>query len=276
LQWRASFKGGSGTALGAQAELLDQVQIAYLQQNLRPLVTGIDVLPYGMELQKQPSLAASGLGLIAPVTSSDGRSLNAPRERGKDRQPLPPRQSLQPGAQSFTWKASDDNEDSLEYFLYFKGEEESDWKLLEKKLADTFYTLNTASLPDGTYRLKVVASDEPSNPYDKYLIGELISKPFIIANASPQIEMGGNKVNGKRVEAQFRARVSAGRIATAEFSIDGGEWHLISPVDGIADSVLEEYRIVTPELPIGEHLIGIRASDRDGNTGTSRLLVKIP
>ena len=66
---------------------------------------------------------------------------------------------LQPGAQSFTWKASDDNEDSLEYCSLFQGRRESDWKLLEKKLTDTFYTLNTASLPDGAYRLKVVASD---------------------------------------------------------------------------------------------------------------------
>ena len=85
--------------------MLDQVQIAYLQQNLRPQVTGIDVLPYGLELQKQPSMAASGMSFISAATASDGRSLNAPRERGKDRQPLPPRQVLQPGAQSFTWKA---------------------------------------------------------------------------------------------------------------------------------------------------------------------------
>ena len=91
-----------------------------------------------------------------------------------------------------------------------------------------------------------------------------------------QIEMGANKWNGKKVELQFRARVSTGRIATAEYSIDGGEWHLIFPVDGVADSAQEDYRIVTPELSIGEHLIGIRASDGDGNTGTSKLVVKTP
>jgi hypothetical protein len=33
---------------------------------------------------------------------------------------------------------------------------------------------------------------------------------------------------------------------------------------------------VTPELSPGEHLIGIRSSDGDGNTGTARLIVKIP
>jgi hypothetical protein len=272
LQWRAAFKGGSGP----DTEILDRVQIAYLQQNIRPQMTDIEVLPYGIELQKQPSLAMSGLSLVTPASTPDGRSLNAPRERSRERQPLAPRQVLQPGAQSFTWKAADDNDDSLEYSLYFKGENESDWKLLEKKFTDAFYTLNAASLPDGTYRLKVVASDAPTNPYDRYLIGELISSPFVIANASPQIETTGNKVDGKKAEAQFRARVAIGRIATAEFSIDGGEWQLIFPTDGIADSAQEDYRFVTPDLTPGEHLIGIRSSDGNGNTGTAKLIIKIP
>ncbi len=275
LQWRAVFKGGSGSASGAAADVLEKVQIPYLQQNLRPQVTSIDVLPYGIELQKQPSLSV-GLTLVTPATTPDGRSLNSPRERGRDHQPLAPRQVLQPGAQSFTWKATDDNDDTLEYSLYFKGDGEADWKLLEKKLTDTFYTLNAASLPDGVYRVKVVASDAPSNPYDKFLIGELISAPFAIANTSPKLEITGNKVSGKRVEAQFRAVVATGRIGTAEFSIDGGEWNLVFPVDGIADSAQEDYKITTPELPMGEHLIGIRASDANGNTGTAKLLVKIP
>ena len=275
LQWRAVFKGGAGSASGSSADVLENVQIPYLQQNLRPQVTSIDVLPYGIELQKQPSLNVS-LTFVTPATTSDGRSLNSPRERGRDRQPLAPRQVLQPDAQSFTWKATDDNDDTLEYSLYFKGDGEADWKLLEKKITDTFYTLNAASLPDGTYRLKVVASDAPSNPYDKFLIGELISAPFVIANNSPKLEITGNKLNGKRVEAQFRAGVATGRIATAEFSIDGGEWNLVFPVDGIADSAQEDYKILTPELPMGEHLIGIRASDANGNTSTTKLIVKIP
>jgi hypothetical protein len=269
LQWRASFKGSS-------AEILDKVQIAYLQQNMRPQVTDLEVLPYGVELQKQSSLAMGSVTLVTPASTSDGRSLIAPRERFRERMPLAPRQVLQPGAQSFTWKATDDNEDTLEYSLYFKGENESDWKLLEKKLTDTFYTLNTAALPGGAYRLKVVASDAPSNPYDAYLIGELISNPFVIAEASPQVEITRSKVNGKKVEVQFRSSVAVGRIATAEYSIDGGEWHLVFPTDGIADSAQEDFRITTPELSPGEHLIGIRSSDGNGNTGTAKVIIKIP
>jgi hypothetical protein len=274
LQWRAVFKRNSA-AQASSPDALDQVQIAYLQQNLRPQVSRIEVLPSGIELQKQSSLALGISTFTAQATAPDGRSLNAPREHGRETQPLLPRQVLQPGAQSFTWKASDENQDSLEYSLFFKGEGESEWKLLEKKFTETFYTLNAASLPDGVYRMKVVASDAPSNPYNKFLVGELISEPFVIANTSPQVEMVGNKVNGKRIEAQYRVRVSAGNIATSEFSIDGGDWNLISPVDGIADSAQEEYKFTTWDLSPGEHLVGIRASDRNGNTGTAKLVVKI-
>ena len=210
------------------------MQIAYLQQNLRPQVVSINVLPSGVALQKQPYLQSGTLSLSA--SSGEAGALNSPRERGKDKQSIPPRQMLEPGAQSFTWKATDDNEDTLEYSLYFKGEGESDWKLLEKSLSDTFYTLDAAALPDGVYTLKVLASDKPSNPFGKFLVGELISKPFVISNSSPVLEVTGQKVQGKRVEIQFRARVLAGRVESGEFSVDGGEWFLLSPVDGICDS----------------------------------------
>ncbi len=277
LQYRVTFKqGSSNTASGAApSDVLERVQIPYLQQNVRPQVLSISVLPYGIALQKTPSLPPGTLSISA-TTSTEGPALNSPRERGRDRQPLPPRQVLQPGAQSFTWKATDENDDSLEYSIYFKGEGETDWKVLEKRHTDSFYTLDAATLPDGTYRLKILASDAPSNPYGKSLVGELVSNPFVISNSTPLVEITSNKVNGKRVEIQFRSTVPAGRIASAEFSIDGGEWYLLFPVDGIADSAREEFQLTTPDLSVGEHVIGIRSSDNNGNTGTSKLVVRIP
>jgi hypothetical protein len=269
LQWRATFK--RGTAAG---DSLDRVQVAYLQQNLRPQVVSINVLPTGVAMQKQPYLQTGTLSLS--TSSGDAGALNSPRERGKDKQSLPPRQVLEPGAQSFSWKATDDNEDTLEYSLYFKGEGDSDWKVLEKSLSDTFYTLPAAALPDGVYTLKVLASDKPSNPFGKFLVGELISKPFVISNSSPVLEVTGQKIQGKRAEIQFRARVLAGRVESGEFSVDGGEWLLLSPVDGICDSPQEEFQFATPDLTSGEHVIGLRASDATGNTGTSKSAVKIP
>ena len=170
---------------------------------------------------------------------------------------------------------SDDNEDSFEFSVYFKGEGETEWKLLEKGITDTFYTLDETALPDGVYTLKVVASDAPANPFGKSLIGELISKPFVITNATPVVDITNHAINGRRVEIRFQAKAGAGRIASAEFSVDGGDWFLVFPTDGIADSPDEDFQISTPELTPGEHLIRLRASDLNGNTGTTKLVVKI-
>ncbi len=274
LQWKANFKRGANPGPGSSADALERVQIAYLQQNIRPQVVNVSVLPYGVALLKTPSISTGNL--ILPPATSEGPALNSPRERGRERMPLPPRQMLQPGAQSFTWKATDDNDDVLEYSLYFRGEGESEWKMLEKKLSDAFYTLDGSSLPDGIYTLKVVVSDEPSNPFGKFLIGELISKPFVIGNSTPVVEVSDHKILGKRVEIQFRTRVPTGRIASGEFSIDGGEWYLLFPKDGIADSEQEDFQVTTPEIASGEHIIGLRATDGNGNTGTAKLIVKIP
>jgi hypothetical protein len=267
LQWRASFKRGSGAP-----DQLERVQVAYLQQNVRPQVVSISLLPYGVALQNPIPLAPGTL----PFGTSDGPALNSPRDRGRERQPQSPRQLVQPGAQSFTWKATDDNDDALEYSLFFKGEGESEWKLLEKNLTDSFFTLDAATLPDGVYTVKVVASDGPSNPIGRSLIGELISRPFVISNATPLLEITSSKVAGKKADVQFRARVGTGKVASAEFSVDGGEWLLIFPTDGIADSSQEEYQFQTPELSTGEHVVGLRASDGNGVTGTARVVVKIP
>ncbi|MBM3791638.1 MAG: hypothetical protein FJW35_15005 [Acidobacteria bacterium] len=249
--------------------------MAYLQHNLRPQVVSISVLPAGIALQSTPPLPPGSIGMSLSSAGKEGPALNSPRARGRDDQKLAPRQIVQPGAQSVTWKGADENDDDLEFSVYFRGADERDWKLLVKKSTETFYTLDGASLPDGSYRLKVVASDAPSNEFGKALIGELISRPFVISNGTPVVEVTNHSVEGRRVRVEFRASVGAGRIESAEFSIDGGEWSLVFPTDGIADSAEEQYRLSTPELPVGEHLIGLRAGDLNGNTGTAKLVVRI-
>ena len=275
LQWRVAATPNDSPA-GTSPDLLGNIRMAYLQKNLRPQVTEIEVLPYGIEFQRQPSLNIGGLSLAAQAVTADGRSFNAPRERGKDKPNPMPQQVLQPGAQSFTWEAQDENQDSLEYSIYFKGESETDWKRVEEEYTDTFYTVHGTDLPDGTYRLKIVASDAPGNPPDAYLTGELVSRPFVIANTPPSLEIQSREVQDKKVSVRFRACVPAGNIATAEFSVDGGRWYLLHPSDGIADSDCELFLLSTPDLSVGEHLIAIRASDRYGNTGVAKEIHRIP
>jgi hypothetical protein len=70
----------------------------------------------------------------------------------------------QKGYESVLWTADDANDDQLEFAIYFRGENETTWKLLKDKLDSRFYSWDTTTMPDGAYYLKVVASDAPSNP----------------------------------------------------------------------------------------------------------------
>ena len=57
---------------------------------------------------------------------------------------------------------------------------------------------------------------------------------------------------------------------------------ITSPVDGVViDRKIDEGQSLaaqfqTPELTTGEHVIGMRSSDANGNTGTARIVVKVP
>ncbi len=275
LQWKAEFKRSTAATPTTEPGFLDNVAVAYLQMNVRPQVTNVTVLPSGIALQSQPPMTTGTVSLSS--TAGDQRpAINSPRARNREEQRMPPRQIIQPGAQSFTWKATDDNGDDLVYSLYFRGSDEKDWKLLAKDVRETFYTLDVGALPDGVYILKVVASDAPSNEYGKGLIGELLSKPFVVCNGTPLVETVRHTIEGRKVTVEFLARAPSARIESGEFSIDGGEWFLVFPADGVADESTEQFRFSTPELVPGEHLIGLRATDINGNTGTARLVVRIP
>ena len=73
----------------------------------------------------------------------------------------PPRRTLQKGSQSFQWVALDKNEDALQYDLYYRSEADRNWILLKKNVEDTFYTINSDTLPDGTYVVRLVATHRP-------------------------------------------------------------------------------------------------------------------
>ena len=49
----------------------------------------------------------------------------------------------------------------LLYSLYFRGEDENEWKLLRANIADNSLLLDGDVLADGRYYFRVVASDQP-------------------------------------------------------------------------------------------------------------------
>ena len=86
------------------------------------------------------------------------------------------------------WKAHDDNDDTLVYDVYYRGDGETRWKLLREDVDERFVNLDSDLFPDGGYTIRVVASDSPSHSAEDTLTGEAVSPRFEVDNTPPRIE----------------------------------------------------------------------------------------
>src|SRR5438876_1701013 len=266
VQWKAALKSD-----GTKSPRLGSVKVPYLQQNFRPEVTNIDVLTSGVALQKVP------LNQGTNINPNDPATIRANARAGQPRiQPIPPRRVPQRGAQSFQWTATEKNQDTLTYDLYYRAENERTWKLLKRDLEDNFYTINSDTLPDGTYTVRVVASDQPSNPPDLALRGEMESRPFTNDNTPPVVTMSLERTENRRVRIAIEAVDQTSTLSQAEIAIDTGDWRPVFPKDGIIDEKTESFSYLSGELSPGEHVIAFRVYDQNDNAGMAKLVVRIP
>ena len=265
IQWRALFHASDPARPNSGEPRIDDVSIAYLPRNVAPEVLAITTLPPGVGLQQgiqvppDPNIESSGLDptLFGVVTQ------------------MAPRRLYQRGARSLQWQAEDRNGDTLEYTVYYRALNENTFRVLKDKLRDNFYTVDGASLADGRYVFKIVASDAPDNPAGQALTGERISEPVEIDTTPPSIHsVGEPQISADRVHVVFEAEDVTSRIKRAEVSVDGGPWHGVFPDDGIADSSRERYLLDLPVSGPGEHSISLRAFDSSGNVGSASITVR--
>src|ERR1044071_3317246 len=269
VQWRAVLKSGAQSnaprsGSSPSSTQLQSVALAYLPRNQAPEITSLTVLPQGIALQEtpiaiDPSIASSGLdpqlfGLVSSV---------------------PPRRFFQKGARTLTWQATDPNDDTLIYKLMYRTINDNDWHLLADNLSQPYYTIDGNRLPDGTYLFRVLASDAPSNTTELTLMNEETTEAIEIDNTPPTIKVSGPAITAQTAEVTFDATDSTSRVVRGEYSVDGGAWQLIFPVDGIADSAHEVFKVrVTFDKP-GEHLVAFRCADSSTNVGTSKVTATV-
>jgi sugar lactone lactonase YvrE len=270
LQYKAVLESSNG-----RSPRLDQIMIPYLQQNFAPEVKSINILPPGVAYQRAAGVSAprSQSSLVDQGSAeASGASEAIPQTASSS---IPPRRVFQKGAQSFSWEAEDRNADDLTFSFYFRGEKESDWKLLRKDLDEKFLTLESDTLPDGKYQVRVVASDAPSNPRVNALTGELTSAVFNIDNTPPQIQVSSQAVQERSAVVRFKASDGVSALRKAETSVDGKEWETVFSVDGIVDAKSEEFEIKTEPLPSGEHTVALRVYDSNGNVAIGKAVVQV-
>jgi len=199
----------------------------------------------------------------------DDATAEARRPPGGDPAAAPPlgRRMFQRGLQTIAWKAEDADGDRLSYTLQYRREGESVWRDLKAGLTDMIFVWDTTSAADGRYTVRIVASDEITNTPDRALTGERESDPITIDNTPPVIttEITRGAV-GVRLGVHVHDAQSA--IQKVEYSLGGGTWRLIYPVDGLADSPDERYDIPLATEADAARIV-IRATDVMQNVASS-------
>jgi outer membrane protein assembly factor BamB len=258
-QWKAVLSTG-GT--------LDGVAINYLPRNLAPVVDEVYVQPGARANAPTPPAANQTIQVQypPPTPSTPSDNLSTPLAAQRDRT-----------AVTIRWAAHDDNGDDLMFAVYSRGDGESTWHLLKDKLSDHFLSFDAALLPDGNYRLKVVASDAPDHTDADTLTAERVSDPFLIDTTPPIPGPLQAALAAGRIHATFEAHDALTPIAHAEYSIDAGDWQYLEPIGKISDSLTERYDFTAPlphpEPTPTEHTLAVRVYDRSDNAVTVKTLV---
>lgn len=167
---------------------------------------------------------------------------------------------------SLSWKVENPDKDELRYRLEYRLVGTTAWyDLLEprEKLTKTSYSWETANLPEGRYRVRVVASDELSNPPGRVTQHEMVSDVILVDNTPPVIDaltVAGRVVRGTVVD-------QLGPIARIEAAVAGtDDWVPFFPTDGVFDEEREPFEAdVSSFAPQGRVLLSIRAYDAANN-----------
>jgi hypothetical protein len=263
IQWKAEFSGAGGVT-----PILNNVTIAYLPQNSPPIVRSINIT-----IQMAAAAAKSGQQQpLSPytVTVTDTSDASVSTSAGTPTQTL-----SRAAAQQIvvSWQAEDPDGDRLVYNLYFRGDDERQWKLLKGDLHENSFTFDGDVLADGKYYFRVLASDREVNPPASARDSDLTSSPVMIDNTPPVVTIGAVRHSGSTAEVEFEAMDAASPLRRCEYSLDAGGWIPVEAADGVIDSQHEKFVLPLGKLNPGEHLVVIRVLDSANNAGLAKVVL---
>ncbi|MFY9822540.1 MAG: hypothetical protein WAM82_14235 [Thermoanaerobaculia bacterium] len=263
VQWRAELKGSERSS-----PRLYEVELSYRQENLRPKITLFAALEPGQVLVPanfnpsnqvfEPSHPAKS-GIFTTLTPGN-------EEEGGGRV----KALWKLGYQTLRWVAVDPNGDDLVYDLSFRlgeGEDAADteWHKMVEGFEEDHYSFDALSLPDGTYRFRLRASDRKANDPASALEAERVSEPVVIDHTLPALV----KVE-KAKDGTLKATVSdaASPLREAVYSVNTAEWQPAQAADGLLDGRTET--LLIPPVKPGD-LVMLRVTDAANNVITFQL-----
>jgi hypothetical protein len=265
IQWKAEMTGTGGAT-----PLLNSVTLAYLPQNSSPVVRSINVVTQAVANASAKAAAASTSTAAYSVTVTD--TGDAPStSAGTPTQTLPRAATQQI---TIVWQADDPDGDRLVYNVYFRGDDETQWKLLKAGTHDNSLTFDADVLADGKYLFRVTASDREVNPPSTARDAQLVSVPIMIDNTPPTVTVAATRYSAGTAHIEFEASDAASPLRRCEYSLDAATWVPVEAADGVIDSPREKFVLDLTGLAAGEHLVVIRAADSANNTGVAKVILK--
>jgi hypothetical protein len=268
MQWRAELSGSSGSTPS-----ITSVGVSYLPQNTPPVVKFLNVTTQigAATAVNTKAAAQAAASTTYSITVTDTGEAGASSVSGT------PTQNVSRGVTQqilINWSAEDPDGDRMMYSLYFRGEDETQWKLLRGNFADTSMVLDGDIFADGKYFFRVVASDKVANTASTAREADLISAPVLFDNTPPAVQASTPRRTNNAVEVDIDATDATSPLRRAEYSLDANSWVPLEASDGITDARHERFRLRLENVAAGEHLIVIRVYDSSNNAGLAKAVIR--
>ena len=269
VQWKATLVAGPG----GQSPELDAVDLAYLPKNVEPRLEEVEITPSNYRFPASTNLTPSS---PPNLTLPPLRQRPQQSSRASSLSPDTGTPSMQYGKGwiGARWIASDENGDTMSYTVEIRGEGETAWKTLKENLREKYFSWDSTSFPDGEYRIRVTASDAPSNPAPEALTAAAVSETFLIDNTPPQVTGLAATRAGSGLTVKWTATDALTNVKKAEYSLDGGEWTVAPPVGGLSDSQSLSYELALEQVAPGEHTIAVRVEDEYDNQSAAKTVIR--
>ncbi len=249
---------------------LSIVDIAYLPKNVAPKVQQIEFAPFNYRqapsnqfLERSVVASGSPTSLTLPAVGRKRPPSVTPNIEATGTSTL----QYNKGYVTVRWGASDPNGDPLAFKVELRKKGDTSWRLLKEKLQDRYYAFDSTAFEDGSYSVRITASDAPGNTPENALSSSFESDAFTIDNTPPEIlNVAASAAGSKRI-FKFTAKDALSWIDKAEYSIDGGDWTILEPVNKVTDSQSLDYQI---QADNGQ-LVSVRIFDENDNVVARQL-----
>ena len=253
IQWKLTMPKPTSDAA------IDGVTVAFMNRNVAPSIDAIAVQdPAVIFISSAYPSAPQVVEATNPDEYGIFTSLDSPRERAVADQG---KRMFRKGFRTVSWRASDDNGDTLRYSVSFRAKGSSNWLRLRENIEETQINFDTSQLPDGRYELRLTATDEADNP-DGALTDVKDGVEFQVDNSAPKIS-----ITSEDGDVVVHITDELSPIGRVEYSADAEKWVRMTPVDGIADSRSETFRLSRKDVD-GKFVI-VRAVDAQYNVATA-------